>query len=239
MTTDLATPAPPATVEALSPRDAARIRVNALVLLPAAVITFVAVLAAAGAPMLWPILIGAAGWMIALILRQPVALIAGRRLSQEATARMVGWFSGPAEEIVRFVLVLLTVHAVQEAAWFGWGWATVEILILAVNLLALSTLLTKDDQKSREARELLAAQGGLQTTGAVWGFIERLSASALHIGFTLMLFAQPWLVLVTLPLHSVINMLAVKYGKKNIVLTEVVLAVAGVAALAAGILLLA
>ena len=222
-----------------TPRQAARIRVNGLALLPAAVIALVVMLLVVGAPLIVPMLIGAGGWLAALVLRQPVALIASKKMSRDAAAKLVGWFSGPAEEIVRLVLVLLTVHTVAEAAWFGYGWTTIEVLIIAVNVIAIASLVTKDDPKSREAREMLEAQGMLKTANPLWGLFERLSASALHIGFTLMLFATPWLVLVTLPVHSVVNMLAVKFGKTHIALTEIALAVAGAAALATGILLLA
>lgn len=225
---------------ALSPQQqAARMRLTALMLVPAPIIALAVMLAVTGAPLLWPMLIGAGGWLAALVLRQPVALVASRRLSQEATARLVGWFSGPAEEIVRVVLVLLTLHTVQEAAWFGFGWATVEVALIAVNVLAVAGLMTKDDPKSVEARELLAAQGMLKTQNPLWALLERLSATALHVGFTLLLFAQPWLVLATIPAHSVTNMLAVKFGKTHLALTEAGLALAGALALVFGILAVA
>jgi hypothetical protein len=71
----------------------------------------------------------------------------------------------------------------------------------------------------------------------LWGFLERLGAIALHIGFTLMIFANPWLVLVTLPLHSVVNMTAVRFSKSHVALTELGLVLAGAAVLTAGLLL--
>lgn len=216
-------------------RDANRMRVSALALIPAAIIAFVIVLTVAGSVALWPILIGAGGWLAALVLRQPVALIANRRLSREKAAHVVGWFSGPAEELVRVLLVVLTVATVHDAVWFGYGWAAIEVLLIAVNVVALASVLTKDDPKSVEARELLAAQGMLRQQSPVWGFVERISATALHIGFTLLLFANPWFVLVTLPVHSVTNMLAVRYGKTHLLLTELGLAIAGALALSAGI----
>jgi len=223
--------------DVFTPRQANRMRLSAALLLPPALLALAILIVVAGAPLLWPLLIGAAGWLAALILRQPVALLASRKLSKERTATVVGWFSGPAEELVRLVLVLLAVHTVQDAAWFGYGWATIEILVVAVNILAMASLLTKDDPKSREARELLAAQGVPLDQHPVWALVERVSAIALHLGFTLMLFASPWLVLVTLPAHSLINMMAVTFSKKHIALTELGLAVAGAVALTVGILL--
>ncbi|RQP10056.1 MAG: hypothetical protein EAS51_09740 [Microbacteriaceae bacterium] len=225
--------------DSITPQEATRMRIRSLALLPAPIIALAAMLAFASPALLWPILIGAAGWLVALVLRQPVALISGRNLSQEKAARVVGWFSGPAEELVRLAMVLLLIRTAQEAAWAGWGWATVEVLIIAVNVFAIAGILTKDDPKSREARELLAAQGMLKDHHPAWGFLERISATALHTGFTLLLFAQPWLVLVTLPLHSVTNMLAARFGKTHVALTELALLAVGAGVLTWGILALA
>lgn len=225
--------------DVITPREANRMRLRALALLPAAVITLAAMLAVQSPALLWPILIGAAGWLIALILRQPVALIAGKKLSQERAQRVVGWFSGPAEELVRLAMVLLLIRTASEAAWAGWGWATVEVLIIGLNILAIAGVLTKDDPKSREARELLDAQGMLKDHHPAWGFLERISATALHLGFTLLLFANPWLVLVTLPLHSVTNMLAVRFGKTHVALTELAILLVGAGVLTWGVLALA
>jgi len=212
------------------------VRLNGLALLPAPIIALGLLLALIGGFSPLPLLIGAAGWLAALVLRQPVALLAAKRFGQERAATIVGWFSGPAEELVRVVLVVLTLHAVKDAVWFGFGWAAVEVLVVAVNVFAIAGLLTKDDPKSVEARELLQSQGMLRQVSPVWGFVERLSAIALHLGFTLLLFANPWLVLVTLPAHSLINMLTVRFAKRSVVLSEAALAVVGAAALVGGLL---
>jgi hypothetical protein len=223
--------------ETLDPRLPGRLRLNAVALLPAVVVAFVVVLLLAGAPAMLPLLLGAAGWMVALVLRQPVALLASRRLPTDRAAAAVGWFSGPAEELVRVVVVLLALRSLQDAVWAGFGWAAIEVLLLAVNAFAIAGIVGKDDPKSQEARELLAAQGMLVPSNPVWGFIERLSAIALHIGFTLALFAAPWLVLITIPLHSAVNMLAVRGTKRSVPLTELGLAVAGALVLAGGLAL--
>jgi len=202
-------------------------RRNALAVLPAPIVVGAILIGLRGAPDLLPLLLGAAGWMVALMLRQPVALVASKTTSRERAATIVGWFSGPAEELTRLVLVLVVIRSFDQAIWAGFGWATIEVLLVMVNGLAIAGLLTKDDPKSLEARELLAAQGMLGTQHLLWGLLERLSATALHLGFTLMLFAQPWLVLVTLPLHSVTNMLMARYAKKNLALAELGLAVIG------------
>ena len=62
-------------------------------------------------------------------------------------------------------------------------------------------------------------------------------ASGLHIGFTLVLAAAPWLVLLTAPLHSAVNLLAMRLLPR---LGRVlgVLAAAAAAMLALGLFLL-
>jgi hypothetical protein len=223
--------------ETLDPRLPGRIRRNAIALLPAVVVALVALLLLVGAPAAVPLLVGAAGWLVALVLRQPVALLASRRLDRERAATVVGWFSGPAEEIVRVVVVLLLIRSLEDALWAGFGWAAIEVLLVAVNTFAIAAIMGKDDPKSLEAREILAAQGMVVPSSPLWGFLERLSAFALHLGFTLALFAAPWLVLLTIPLHSAINMLAVRGTKRSLPLTELGLAVAGGAVLAGGLAL--
>ncbi|MFC0678718.1 hypothetical protein ACFFGH_12790 [Lysobacter korlensis] len=222
----------------IAPEDfATKTRINAFALLPAPILVGIVMAVVSGPFELLPFVLGAAGWMIALVLRQPVALIAMRAGGQERAATIVGWFSGPAEELVRFGLVILILGNVQGALWAGFGWAAIEVVLIAVNGFAIAGLMTKDDPKSREAREILAAQGMMTGHHPLWGFLERLSAIALHIGFTLMIFANPWLVLITLPLHSVVNMAAARFAKSHVALTELGLAVVGAAVLLAGLLL--
>jgi hypothetical protein len=213
----------------------ATMRRNAITVLAAPLLVGAVLLTLVGPPALLPLVLGAAGWMLALVLRQPVALVASRTTTPQRTAAIVGWFSGPAEELVRVAMVLAVVASVDDAVWAGFGWATIEVLLVAVNGLAIASLITKDDPRSVEARQLLTAQGMLGTHHAVWGLLERLSATALHVGFTLMLFAEPWLVLVTIPLHSGTNMLMARYAKGRLVAAELALAVASALVLIVGL----
>ncbi|SDR90907.1 hypothetical protein [Agrococcus carbonis] len=214
---------------------AATMRRNALAALPVPMLLGALLLALAGAPPLIALVLGAAGWLLALVLRQPIALLVSRRTTPERTATIVGWCSGPAEELVRLALVLLAIRSTEDALWAGFGWATVEVLLVVVNGIALASLITKTDAKSLEARALLEAQGMLGAQQVVWGVLERVSATAVHIGFTLLLFAQPWLVLVTLPLHSVINMSISRLAKRHLAATELVFAAVAAVVLWAGL----
>jgi hypothetical protein len=217
---------------------AAQARVNSLAMLGVPVAVFAALAAWLGTPQMLPAALGAAGWMIALVLRQPVALIASRVTTKERVMTVVGWASGPAEECVRLLLVLFVLRTGSAAAWAGAGWMAVEVAMITVNGLMIAALLTKNDPKSIEAREILSEQGMMQSYGPWWAVLERFSAAGVHIGFTLLLFAQPWLVLVTIVAHSATNMLAVRYLKRSVARTELALLGWGIVVLTAGIVAL-
>ena len=112
---------------------------------------------------------------------------------------------------------------------------TIEIGYTMVTALIIANLLRKDDPKSMEAKEFLRDRGMMQDNGPVWGVVERFSAAGIHIGFTLLLFAQPWLVLATIVLHSLTNMLVVRYAKRSIAHTELALLAVAIVVLAAGV----
>ena len=136
---------------------------------------------------------------------------------------------------MRLLLVLFVLRTGSAAAWAGAGWMAVEVAMITVNGLMIASLITKDDPKSLEAKAFLSKQGMTQNYGPWWGVSERFSAAGLHIGFTLLIFAQPWLALVTIVVHSATNMLAVRYVKRSIALTELALLGAAIVVLIAGI----
>lgn len=214
---------------------AAQSRVNGIAVLGVPVVVFVVLAMWLGPPQVVPAVLGAAGWILALALRQPVALIASRFTTKERATTVVGLASGPAEESVRLLLVVLVLRSSPAAAWAGAGWMAIEVVMIAVNVLVIASLLTKDGPKSVEVRELLRDQGGPQSTGPFWGVLERFSAAGLHFGFTLLIFVQPWLVLVTIVVHSLTNMLAVRYAKQSVARVELAVLGTAIVVLAAGI----
>ncbi|GAA2848011.1 hypothetical protein GCM10010517_05180 [Streptosporangium fragile] len=186
------------------------------------------------APRWGAIALGAGGWLAALVLRGPI-IAAVAKLPRERAATVIGAASGPCEEIVRLLLVLLLVSGFPETLWAGYGWAAIEIVYTMVNALAIRSLLGRTDEKSLEARRMLEAQGVLRADGPLWAAVERTGAGMLHIGLTLLLAWQPWLVLVTIPLHSAANLLAVRLMRTSLALTEVLVAAVGAAAFALGL----
>jgi hypothetical protein len=210
-------------------------RVTSLLVLGVPVAVFAALAAWLGTPQMLPVALGAAGWMIALALRAPVALIASRVTTQKRAMTAMVSASGPAEEAVRLLLVLFVLRTGSAAAWAGAGWMAVEVLYTTASGLMIATLLTKDDPKSLEAKKILREQGLMKSYGPWWGVLERFSAAGVHIGFTLLLFAQPWLALVTIVVHSATNLLFVRYSKRSIALTELALLGWGIVVLVSGI----
>jgi hypothetical protein len=185
----------------------------------------------------WPAVgAGALGWIIALVLRAPV-IAATSKLPREKGTLWVVSASGPAEELVRVAAVLILGRSLPTALSIGFGWGAVEILFGIVNGLGALTVLSRNDEKARQAREMLARQGGLDRFGMSpwWGFFERLFATGLHVGFTLLLAAAPWAVVGTIPAHSLVNLSAIKYGRRLWVV-ELVVAVAGTVAMLLGLL---
>jgi hypothetical protein len=180
--------------------------------------------------------VGALGWVVALALRGPVIALSAKLPREKATLWVVS-ASGPAEELVRLAAVLWLGRSFPIALSIGFGWGAVEILFGILNGFGALTILQKDDEKSRQARELLARQGDLEKFGLSpwWGVYERVFATGLHVGFTLLLAAVPWAVVGTVPVHSLVNLSAIKY-RRQLWVVELAVGVAGLAAMLLGLL---
>ncbi|HEU5325260.1 MAG TPA: hypothetical protein VFV59_05195 [Candidatus Limnocylindria bacterium] len=170
----------------------------------------------AGYPLeLGPLLIGALGWVLALVLRAPVGL-AGLKItgSQESAQRWVVASSGPLEESVRLAALLLVGRDLPTALWLGLGWAAIEVGYAIANGFAMAALASRTDPEAERARAMLPPSA-FAASAPWWGVVERIWASALHIGFTLMLAAAPILWVVTVPLHTLTNVTFVRLGQRR------------------------
>jgi hypothetical protein len=193
-----------------------------------------------GIPLSWGgIGIGALGWTIALLLRNPVALLARAipSVSKHVTTIVVA-SSGPCEELVRLGVVLLLGPAFPLALSIGLGWAAIEVVYAIINGFVTLSLFRRDDEKARQARSVLENMGlakAMLNTPPFMGVVERIFASAIQIGFTLLLAWQPLLVILTIPLHSSINFIALILVRRSVVLAELCLALIGTVILLAGL----
>lgn len=178
--------------------------------------------------------LGTLGWGIALFLRGPLSAIVMKLPKEKATTIVVA-SSGVFEECVRITILLLTSMTYSWSLSLGQGWAAVEVLFTMVNVIALTTLAKRTDEKAMQAKEMLRMQGNLNAS-PMWGIVERISASAFHIGCTLLVAKYPWTVVLLIPLHSFVNLSAIKLAKKSIVQMELVIASIGMFILALGII---
>lgn len=185
--------------------------------------------------------LGAAGWILAALLRGPLlALVHRPGISPERSQIMGVLISGPCEEVLRLLALLLIGRSFARAVSLGLGWTTIEIVYTAIHGSIALSLMSHQDEKARQARSLLVKMGmekQLMNAIPLWGILERISASALHIGWTLLIAWQPLLVLLTIVLHSGTNVAAVALVHRSIVLMEYILLMAGCLILLAGLAL--
>jgi hypothetical protein len=189
----------------------------------------------AGIPIDWKVAgLGALGWLVALALRGPVAIVAMKFLGRHAQTTVVA-SSGPLEEGVRLLGLLWLGTSLPTALSFGQGWAAIEVVFALVNGFTVIHLLNQDDDKSREARAHMEAQGLLMENGPYWGILERASATAMHVGFTLLIAAAAWLTPVMMVVHSAANLSITRFARRSALLAEGILAIMGLAVLFTGL----
>jgi hypothetical protein len=177
--------------------------------------------------------LGALGWVIALFLRGPLSAIVMKMPKEKATTIIVG-FSGVFEECVRLCVLMLTSLTFSWSVSLGQGWAAVEVLFAMFNVIVIVSLAKRTDEKAMQAKEMLQLQGNLNAS-PLWGVFERIFASAVHIGCTLIVAKFPWTVVGLIPLQSSVNLIAVKFAKKHIVAIEIIIAIVGTVLLAVGL----
>lgn len=192
---------------------------------------------AAGQGMDWKAFaLGALGWLVALFLRGPVGLLIKKLPTNKAQGIMVA-SSGVLEESVRLALVSFFSGAFTWAHSFGQGWAAVEVLFVIIHVIVIGSLIKRTDEKAMQAKEVLLAQGTLLNASPLWGVLERIWASAIHIGCTLIVVQQPWAVLLLIPFHSWINWFGLKLAAKSVGKSSLFIAVFGILSLVTGIML--
>jgi hypothetical protein len=189
----------------------------------------------AGNPVDWAtFVLGAAGWVVALVLRVPVTL-AFKRLPQKKLQTVVILSSGPLEEGVRLAALAVVGFTLPAASSLGQGWAAIEVVYAVINGLLLASLLTRNDEKAMQARAALEQIGMDPNKNKSWaGPVERISASAYHIGAALLIAANPWLVFIAVLVHSLFNLTMTRLAKQSIAIAELFAFVIGSAMLITG-----
>jgi hypothetical protein len=183
-----------------------------------------------GADLRWSAIgFGALGWFGALFLRAPLAAILSQVMGDPE--RVKPWIitsSGPIEEGVRVVLLLLVGRSFSDAAAIGVGWAAIEVVYTIITGFITLTLVKRTDPEAVQARQMLEQQGMIRETGPWLGVIERIAATALHIGFTFIVAWNLWLAIVTAVVHSAVNLGTVQAFKRWPLATELALLTVGI-----------
>ena len=182
----------------------------------------------------WPFCIGVLGWSVALLLRAPLALLTVR-LTQNLRELTVVAMSGPAEELVRLAAVLFLQANFAGAFSLGLGWATIEVVYALISGFSTVLILSKGGAGAWQLKKRFLDTGISVPATVYSGIVERLSATALHIGFTLLLAYHPLLIVITLPLHSMVNVGAVRLNPRSALATQMLIAFFGFATVLVGI----
>lgn len=166
--------------------------------------------------------LGALGWYLALLLRFPFIFLFQKTVPAKSQLLTV-LLSGPTEELTRLVCILLAVTTAPGAYSLGLGWASIEIVYSVVQGFAVAKLSGGNDKKTLKVRVMIKQIGMdaiLKPENVFWGILERISVSAGHIAFSLLIFWNPLSVLVTIPIHSIVNKTALELQKKSLLKTE-------------------
>ena len=174
----------------------------------------------------WLLALGAFGWFVALMLRGPIALLV-KNLPRARATNLIASASGPLEEGVRFLLVLVWGSSLTSALSLGQGWAAIEVLFAVINGLVLVIMLKRTDEKALQVKVALQATGNLNQS-PLWGVFERIFASMFHIGSTLLLAKSLWFVLIMIPLHTGLNLSVMHLMKRSVLQTELFIAGVGI-----------
>ena len=218
------------------------LRRNTLIATPVTLlvpVAFALVLMALGAELAWSTLgFGALGWVGALMLRGPLAAVLSQTMRDEERVKtIIMASSGPFEEGVRVLLLLWIGRGFSDAAAIGIGWAAVEVAYTTITGFLTLSLLRRTDPEAMQARQMLEAQGMIRETGPWLGIVERIGATALHLGFTFIVAWNLWAAIGTAIAHSATNLSLVRSFRTHPVATELALLAGGLTLSAIGIAL--
>jgi hypothetical protein len=121
------------------------------------------------------------------------------------------------------LFILYLIKTLPGAYWLGLGWASIEIVYSLIEEVALADIRIRTDKKAIQSKAFLKKSGMqniLKPENTFWGVVERIFATAGHIAFSLLLFWNPGVYILTMPTHSLVNKISLKITKKSIPLTE-------------------
>ena len=171
---------------------------------------------------------GALGWWLALLLRVPFIFYHKAKGIQSNT--LITAISGPTEEVTRYILLLILGVNIHVAYSVGLGWAAIEIIYGLVQVVGIGVLEQKEGPEADEAKAMMRKMGMDKTFASstpFWGALERFSANAIHIGFSILLVFSPYFLVISIPFHSAINFYVVWMNKRSIAKSQIGLLLLG------------
>jgi hypothetical protein len=187
-----------------------------------------------GSISVWPVCLGALGWTAALFLRTPMMVLL-LKLTRKINEQVVAAMAGPAEEAVRLLVVIFLQAKFTGAISVGLGWASIEVVYTIISGFSTVAILSQGGVGAIQLRKRFADAGQSVPVTVYSGVVERLSATALHTGFTLLLSYHPLLILLTVPLHSFTNVAAITLNNRSALATQLLIAILGMTTLLFGI----
>lgn len=178
--------------------------------------------------------LGAAGWILAFLLRSPIALIVSKKAAPDTQQFWVILSSGPLEEVVRLCTLILVGRNFSSAYSIGLGWAGIEIIYAIVTGYTIDAIVRRTDEEALQIRQYLQELGLLQESAPLIGLVERVFATAFHIGFTLLLARWSLFLPVGIFLHSSFNLSTFMLQRRSTVGTQMLIAIVGILSFLAG-----
>jgi hypothetical protein len=145
---------------------------------------------------------GVIGWTLALALRAPPASLIARLARQDRMRAdpIIAIASSVVEEVVRLGIILVVGLLAPRALWVGLGWGGAEAVFSVVSGAAILALIGRDPERDQEIA-LIPMRDQTRPDAPLWGVIERIWKTGLHLGWTLLIAASPLLVGVTIAAH--------------------------------------
>ncbi len=147
---------------------------------------------------------GIVGWGLCLALRFPLSGLVSRLAQQDRLRAdpIIAVVASIVEELVRLGVVLVVGLVATRALWVGLGWGGAEAVFSIVSGAAILALIGRDPERD-QAISLIPLRDQTRSDSPLWGVIERIWKTGLHIGWTLLVAASPPLVVVTIAAHAV------------------------------------
>jgi hypothetical protein len=174
------------------------------------------------------ILVGAIGWIAAYCLRMPVAYLGEKLFTSPSALRQ--WTvaaSGPLEEIVRLIAILLIGSQINLAYAIGLGWGSIEIVYTLINEYFITDIMQRSDEEALAQQAALKEEGMIHEWGDWLGISERIFATAFHVGATLLVAKYSWLVMLNIVLHSMLNLIVDAIARDKAITAQIAIALFG------------